>query len=277
MRTEALRAVGGYPEWLRVGEEYTLYIRLRRAGWHFAYDDRRTATYRWPEPGRGATFNVRRSSRQEVKQFLVLALSSPPDLALYNGLWLRLVHLLTTHVPATVSIAHRLRAAGRAIRPGARSGRRGPYPPAPVRRSARVGEEAGQARARRLERAAARSLQAGFDQPIAQRRVLGDPLQRARRGARVARLHQQRRALGRRRNAADGGRDGRQPRRERLDQHLRKALGQRYVQEHVAAAIEVEQATVDRHVAEQLDDVEQSALGQALAQRLAQRPVAADE
>lgn len=125
MRTEAVRAVGGYPEWLRVGEEYTLYIRLRRAGWRFAYVDRRTAIYRWPEPGRGATFNVRRSSRQEVKQFVVLALSSPPDLALYNGLWLRLVHLLTTHVPATVSIAHRLRAIVRAIRPGG-ARRRGP-------------------------------------------------------------------------------------------------------------------------------------------------------
>jgi glycosyltransferase involved in cell wall biosynthesis len=124
MRTEAVRAVGGYPEWLRVGEEYTLYIRLRRAGWRFAYVDRRTAIYRWPEPGRGATFNVRRSSRQEVKQFLVLALSSPPDLALYNGLWLRLVHLLTTHVPATVSIAHRLRAVARAIRPDSDKRRR---------------------------------------------------------------------------------------------------------------------------------------------------------
>ena len=122
MRTEAVRAVGGYPEWLRVGEEYTLYIRLRRAGWQFAYVDRRTATYRWPEPGRGATFNVRRSSRQEVKQFLVLALSSPPELALYNGLWLRLVHMLTTHVPATVSIAQRLRAIARALRP--RGGKR---------------------------------------------------------------------------------------------------------------------------------------------------------
>ncbi len=120
MRTEAVRAVGGYPEWLRVGEEYTLYIRLRRAGWRFAYVDRRSATYRWPEPGRGATFNVRRSARQEVKQFIVLALSSPPDLALYHGLALRLAHMLTTHVPATVSIARFLRAIAHAIRPGAR-------------------------------------------------------------------------------------------------------------------------------------------------------------
>ncbi len=124
MRTDAVRAVGGYPEWLRVGEEYTLYIRLRRAGWRFAYVDRRSATYRWPEPGRGATFDVRRSARQEVKQFLVLSLTSRPNVALYDGLARRLVHLLGTHVPATLSMAPYVRSVRRAVR--ARGGRRDP-------------------------------------------------------------------------------------------------------------------------------------------------------
>ena len=39
MRTDAVRGVGGYPTWLSVGEDYLLYIRLRRAGWRLAYVD----------------------------------------------------------------------------------------------------------------------------------------------------------------------------------------------------------------------------------------------
>jgi glycosyltransferase involved in cell wall biosynthesis len=116
MRTDAVRAVGGYPEWLRVGEEYLLYLRLRQAGWRFAYVDRRSAVYRWPEPGRGATFNARRNSREETKLFVALALSSPPNAAIFKRLGMELVDLLETHVPASVPLARRLRGAGRALR-----------------------------------------------------------------------------------------------------------------------------------------------------------------
>ena len=41
-----------------------LYIKLLRAD--VAYVDRATTVYRWPEPGRGATFNRRRVARQEI-------------------------------------------------------------------------------------------------------------------------------------------------------------------------------------------------------------------
>ena len=52
MRRAAALAVGGYPAWLRVGEDYMLYVNLMRAGWRFAYVPRACAVYRWPEPGR---------------------------------------------------------------------------------------------------------------------------------------------------------------------------------------------------------------------------------
>jgi glycosyltransferase involved in cell wall biosynthesis len=77
MRTEAARACGGYPDWLSVGEDYVLYIRLMRAGWGFAYVDQATAVYRWPQLGRGATFDRRRHARQEAKLYAVLAVQSP--------------------------------------------------------------------------------------------------------------------------------------------------------------------------------------------------------
>jgi glycosyltransferase involved in cell wall biosynthesis len=39
MRTEAVRAVGGYAEWLWSHEDHHLYLKLARAGWRFAYVD----------------------------------------------------------------------------------------------------------------------------------------------------------------------------------------------------------------------------------------------
>jgi glycosyltransferase involved in cell wall biosynthesis len=113
MRTAALRAVGGYPAWLRVGEEYYVYIRLRRANWRFAYVDRRSATYHWPEPGRGATFNARRNSREEAKLFAVLALTSRPDRVIYERLAAELIDVVKTHLPFTVVLGRRLRSARR--------------------------------------------------------------------------------------------------------------------------------------------------------------------
>jgi hypothetical protein len=116
MRTEAVRAVGGYPEWLSVGEEYLLYIRLRRAGWRFAYVDRPSAIYRWPEAGRGATFDARRNARQEAKLFAALALSSSPDSAIFARLGRELVDVVKTHVPVTVAVGRRARALARRLR-----------------------------------------------------------------------------------------------------------------------------------------------------------------
>jgi glycosyltransferase involved in cell wall biosynthesis len=119
MRTEAVRGAGGYPEWLTVGEEYLLYIRLRRAGWRFAYVDRRSAIYRWPEPGRGVTFDQRRNSRQQAKLFAALALSSRPDPAIFARLGRELLGMGKTYVLAS----DRLAGAARTILGGTRETR----------------------------------------------------------------------------------------------------------------------------------------------------------
>lgn len=109
MRTEAVRAVGGYPQWLAVGEDYYLYIKLRRAGWRFAYVDRMSAVYRWPEPGRGVSFDARRGARQTLKLFLVLAARSPGESALRARLVAELVRLIETHVPGSVPVGRQLK------------------------------------------------------------------------------------------------------------------------------------------------------------------------
>jgi glycosyltransferase involved in cell wall biosynthesis len=125
MRTHAVRAVNGYPPWLTVGEDYYLYIKLRRAGWHFAYVDRRTAVYRWPEPGRGVSFDSRRGARQTLKLFAALTARSPGDRALWARLGREVVNLAETHAPGAVPVARRfkrvyLRMRGRPRRPEAR-------------------------------------------------------------------------------------------------------------------------------------------------------------
>jgi glycosyltransferase involved in cell wall biosynthesis len=109
MRTEAARAVGGYPKWLTVGEDHMLYIRLLSAGWRFAYIDRASAVYRWPEPGRGATFDRRRHARQELKLLCALIARSPNDPALRRQLPRGLAQIVETHVPASIPIARRMR------------------------------------------------------------------------------------------------------------------------------------------------------------------------
>lgn len=109
MRTGAVLAIGGYPTWLTAGEEYYVYIKLLRAGWRFAYVDRMSAVYRWPEPGRGVSYNGRRQSRQGVKLFSMLAVSSPPNRAIFTRLGGELVNVTATHVPATVAVGRRLR------------------------------------------------------------------------------------------------------------------------------------------------------------------------
>jgi glycosyltransferase involved in cell wall biosynthesis len=102
MRTDAVRRVRGYPEWLRVGEEYLVYIRLMRDGWRFAYVDRRSATYRWPEPGRGVTFDARRNAREVTKLFAILALTSAPNSAMYSRLAQEAMGLVKAYIPTAL-------------------------------------------------------------------------------------------------------------------------------------------------------------------------------
>ena len=109
MRSDAARAAGGYPRWLKVGEDHMLYIRLLWGGWRFAYVDRASALYRWPEPGRGATYDRRRHSRQELKLLAALLAASPGDPVLRAQLPRGLAEIVETHLPASVPIATKLR------------------------------------------------------------------------------------------------------------------------------------------------------------------------
>ena len=113
MRRAAALAAGGYPAWLRVGEDYMLYVNLMRAGWRFAYVPRACAVYRWPEPGRGATYDRRRHARQETRLFAALALRLPAQSAVWRRLSGQLRELIETHVPAALPAARRLRRASR--------------------------------------------------------------------------------------------------------------------------------------------------------------------
>jgi glycosyltransferase involved in cell wall biosynthesis len=113
MRTAAVRGAGGYPEWLTVGEDYLLYLRLRRAGWRLAYVNRRSAVYRWPEPGRGATFDRRRNARQGVKLFGFLLLRSPFDAGVRRRLGHELIALMVTHAPLSLELGRAWRRLGR--------------------------------------------------------------------------------------------------------------------------------------------------------------------
>ena len=77
MRADAARAVGGYATWLRQCEDYHLYMKLAHAGWRFAYVHERLARYRWPEPGRGMSFDARRHEAWEHAMFGSFALRHP--------------------------------------------------------------------------------------------------------------------------------------------------------------------------------------------------------
>lgn len=77
MRTEAVRAVGGYATWLRHALEYHLYTKLIMAGWRFDYVDRCLAFFRWPTPDRGTTWNTRTTEVDELRMWLALAVRHP--------------------------------------------------------------------------------------------------------------------------------------------------------------------------------------------------------
>jgi glycosyltransferase involved in cell wall biosynthesis len=107
MRTAAVREIRGYPRWLRVGEEYYVYLKLRRAGWHFAYVDRASAIYRWPEPGRGVSFDSRLAARQNLKLFAALMARAPGEPEIRRRMCGELANLIATHVPGSLAIARR--------------------------------------------------------------------------------------------------------------------------------------------------------------------------
>ncbi|MEA2408661.1 MAG: hypothetical protein QOE69_2780 [Thermoleophilaceae bacterium] len=77
MRTDAVRAVGGYASWLRMAQDYHLYLKLAAAGWRFEYVDLKLARFRWPEPTRGQTYDKRRHELYELRMWTAFALRHP--------------------------------------------------------------------------------------------------------------------------------------------------------------------------------------------------------
>jgi glycosyltransferase involved in cell wall biosynthesis len=106
MLTDAVRAVGGYPLGLDIATDYALYIRIRQAGWRFAYVDRPSAVYRWPERERGASFDQRRGHRHELRLFAGLVLREPRDAAIRARLVVEIKHVIGTHVPRPLRVWH---------------------------------------------------------------------------------------------------------------------------------------------------------------------------
>jgi cellulose synthase/poly-beta-1,6-N-acetylglucosamine synthase-like glycosyltransferase len=77
MRTEAVRAVGGYAEWLTYTGDYHLYLKLARAGWRFDYVDRPLATYTWPTPASGVTYDRSATRADTLRMWAGFALRHP--------------------------------------------------------------------------------------------------------------------------------------------------------------------------------------------------------
>lgn len=77
MRAEAVRSVGGYSRRLRSAEDYHLYLKLARAGWRFAYVDRKLARYRWPGAEGALSSDRRRVERDELLMWLMFAARHP--------------------------------------------------------------------------------------------------------------------------------------------------------------------------------------------------------
>jgi glycosyltransferase involved in cell wall biosynthesis len=77
IRTDAVRAAGGYAEWLPLAEDYYLWMKLAAAGWRFAYVDRRLASYRWPEPTRGLSWQERPRELNLLRMYAAFVLRHP--------------------------------------------------------------------------------------------------------------------------------------------------------------------------------------------------------
>jgi hypothetical protein len=77
IRTDAVRAVGGYATWLRSAVDYQLYAKLIMAGWRFHYVDRPLASYRWPSPERGMSWDTRTTEVDLLKIWLAFVARHP--------------------------------------------------------------------------------------------------------------------------------------------------------------------------------------------------------
>jgi cellulose synthase/poly-beta-1,6-N-acetylglucosamine synthase-like glycosyltransferase len=77
MRTDAVRAAGGYAEWLRMAGDYHLYLKLAAAGWRFVYLDETLATYSWHETHEGLSFDSAAMKRDELKMWLAFMARHP--------------------------------------------------------------------------------------------------------------------------------------------------------------------------------------------------------
>ena len=77
MRTQAVRDVGGYANWLWVCDDYHLYLKLAQAGWRFAYVDRCLARYRWPQPERGQSYAEGPRERNVLLMYATFAARHP--------------------------------------------------------------------------------------------------------------------------------------------------------------------------------------------------------
>jgi glycosyltransferase involved in cell wall biosynthesis len=90
MRAIAVREVGGYAgRWMV--DDWHLYMRLAAAGWRFAYVDRRLARYRWPEPGRGESYDVRSLERRVRVSLADVAVRHPRLPGIWRALGRRLM------------------------------------------------------------------------------------------------------------------------------------------------------------------------------------------
>jgi glycosyltransferase involved in cell wall biosynthesis len=76
-RTEAVRALGGYVEWLPSGSDWYLYLKLAKAGWRFAYLNESLARYRWPTPDRGMSYDLARREFMDLRLWLAFSLRHP--------------------------------------------------------------------------------------------------------------------------------------------------------------------------------------------------------
>jgi cellulose synthase/poly-beta-1,6-N-acetylglucosamine synthase-like glycosyltransferase len=77
IRKHALQQVGGYAPWLRIAEDYHVYLKLARAGWRFAYVDRKLARYTWPTSHGALTFDHAATDRYLGRMWWAFALRHP--------------------------------------------------------------------------------------------------------------------------------------------------------------------------------------------------------
>lgn len=77
LRTEALRAAGGYPAWLYGAGDWYAWAKVIKAGWRFAYLDRQLARFRWPSAKSGKSFHRERIERSELAMWTAFILRHP--------------------------------------------------------------------------------------------------------------------------------------------------------------------------------------------------------